>query len=587
MRSHYCGQVNESLINQPVTLCGWVHRRRDHGGLIFLDLRDREGLVQVVFNPLHEPSFKIAESMRSEFVVMIKGVVQHRPEGTVNEKLPSGRVEVIADHITLLNAAETPPLRVDEFTEVTEDLRLQYRYLDLRRPEMTERMRFRARINEHLRHFLNDRGFWEIETPFLTKSTPEGARDYLVPSRVNLGHFYALPQSPQLFKQILMVAGMDRYYQIVRCFRDEDLRADRQPEFTQLDMEMSFVDEVILQELVEEMLRHVFMEMLQVALPNPFPRITYAESMRRFGTDRPDLRNPLELVDIADLLLDVEFKIFAQAATDPQSRIAVLKLPQGGDLSRKEIDDYTRLVSIYGAKGLAYIKVVDRALGASGLQSPIVKFLPEDALEKILNRVDAKNGDMLFFGADKAKIVNESLGALRLKLGQDRGLLDEGWRITWVVDFPMFEWDEKEKRWQSLHHPFTAPASENPEQLLAHPEGALSRAYDVVLNGLEIGGGSIRIHTSEMQRAVFRLLGIKEAEAEERFSHLLTAFRYGCPPHGGIAFGVDRLVALLVGCTSIREVIAFPKTQTAQCPLTHAPSLVSEGQLVELGLKLR
>ncbi len=586
MRTHYCGQVNASLIQQPVTICGWVHRRRDHGGLIFLDLRDREGLVQVVFNPLHASAFATAEKVRSEFVILVKGVVQHRPAGTVNAKLPSGQVEVIADHITLLNSAETPPLRIDEYTGASEELRLEYRYLDLRRPEMTERIRLRAQVNNCLRQFLNHHGFWEIETPFLTKSTPEGARDYLVPSRTHPGHFYALPQSPQLFKQILMVAGMDRYYQIVRCFRDEDLRADRQPEFTQLDMEMSFIDEQVIQSLVEKMLRQVFMEILQVALPDPLPRMTYAEAIRRFGTDRPDLRIPLELVDIADLLTDVEFKIFAQAANDPQSRVAVLKLPQGGELSRKEIDDYTRLVAVYGAKGLAYIKVVDRALGIAGLQSPIVKFLPEFVIEQILNRVQAENGDMLFFGADKAKVVSESLAALRLKLGQDRGLMDSGWHFTWVVDFPMFEWDEKERRWQSLHHPFTAPASADPEELLANPGTALSRAYDVVLNGLEIGGGSIRIHNADMQRAVFRLLGIQEQEAEERFSHLLTAFRYGCPPHGGIAFGLDRLVTLLVGGTSIREVIAFPKTQSGQCPLTHAPTPVSQAQLVELGLKL-
>ncbi len=587
MRTHYCGHINESLINESVELCGWVHRRRDHGGLIFLDLRDREGRVQVVFDPAQHDAFATAESVRSEYVVQIRGVVRHRPEGTVNEKLPTGRVEVMAEHITILNAAETPPFRIDEYSEVNEELRLRYRYLDLRRSEMSERMRFRAQVNQEIRDFLNQQGFWEIETPFLTKSTPEGARDYLVPSRVHPGNFYALPQSPQLFKQLLMVAGMDRYYQIVRCFRDEDLRADRQPEFTQLDIEMSFIDESVIQNLLENLMRQLFMSKLNVALPEVFPRMTYHEAIRRFGTDRPDLRIPLELVDIADLLRDVEFKVFAQPANDPHCRVAVLRLPKGADLSRKEIDDYTHVASIYGAKGLAYIKVNELAKGVAGLQSPIIKFLPEDVLNQILQRTGAEDGDMLFFGADKAKIVNESLGALRVKLGQDRGLMAEGWRMVWVVDFPMFEWDEKEKRWQSPHHPFTSPIALDPEKLKADPGAALSRAYDLVLNGLEIGGGSIRIHSAALQRAVFQILGISEEEAEEKFNHLLTAFRYGCPPHGGIAFGLDRLVMLMAGGTSIRDVIAFPKTQTAQCPLTDAPGVVAEAQLVELGLKLR
>ncbi|HVV67661.1 MAG TPA: aspartate--tRNA ligase [Gammaproteobacteria bacterium] len=586
MRSHYCGQINESLINETVKLYGWVHRRRDHGGLIFLDLRDREGRVQVVFNPEQVDQFKIAESIRSEYVVMVKGRVQHRPTGTINEKLPSGKVEVIADEIAILNTAEPPPFRIDEYSEVNEDTRLQFRYLDLRRAEMSDRMRFRAQVNHSIRNFLQENGFLEIETPMLTKATPEGARDYLVPSRVHAGHFYALPQSPQIFKQLLMVAGMDRYYQIVRCFRDEDLRADRQPEFTQLDMEMSFIDEPTIQTLIEKLMQRIFMDVLQVELPNHFPRMTYAEAMRRFGSDKPDLRIPLELVDIADLVRDVEFKVFSQPANDPKSRVTVLRLPNGADLSRKEIDDYTHLVAIYGAKGLAYIKVNDRQAGITGLQSPILKFLPEEVVAKILDRAQAENGDILFFGADSAKIVTESLGALRIKLGQDRGLLEEGWRFLWVVDFPMFEWDDKEHRWQSLHHPFTSPAIQDPEALKKDPGAAPSRAYDLVLNGTELGGGSIRIHNADMQRTVFRILGISEQEAEEKFSHLLTAFRYGCPPHGGVAFGLDRMVMLMTGGTSIRDVIAFPKTQSAQCPLTHAPAPVGEAQLRELNIRV-
>ncbi len=586
MRSHYCGQITESLINETVELYGWVHRRRDHGGLIFIDLRDREGRVQVVFNPEQVDSFKIAEGIRSEYVVMIRGTVQHRPAGTVNEKLPTGRVEVIADVINILNTAEPPPFRLDEYAEVSEEIRLQYRYLDLRRPEMSDRMRLRAQVNHSIRNFLQENGFLEIETPMLTKATPEGARDYLVPSRVHLGHFYALPQSPQIFKQLLMVAGLDRYYQIVRCFRDEDLRADRQPEFTQLDMEMSFIDEPAIQTLIEGMMRRLFMDLLQVELPNTFPHMTYAEAMRRFGSDKPDLRIPLELIDIADLVRDVEFKVFSQPANDPKSRVTVLRLPKGADLSRKEIDDYTHLVGVYGAKGLAYIKVNDIHAGISGLQSPILKFLPEDVVAKILDRAQAETGDILFFGADTAKIVTEALGALRVKLGQDRGLLEEGWRFLWVADFPMFEWDDKEHRWQSLHHPFTSPTSDDPEALSSDPGTALSRAYDLVLNGTELGGGSIRIHNADMQRTVFRILGISDQEAEEKFSHLLTAFRYGCPPHGGVAFGLDRMVMLMTGGTSIRDVIAFPKTQTAQCPLTHAPAPVSEAQLREVGVQV-
>lgn len=586
MRTHYCGQINESLIGQPVTLCGWVHRRRDHGGLIFLDLRDREGRVQVVFNPENNIPFAIAESIRNEYVVRARGLVRHRPEGTVNEKLKSGKVEVLIEEISILNSAEPVPFRIDEYSEINEDTRLHYRYLDLRREEMSERMRFRARLNHIIRNYLDHHGFLEIETPYLTKSTPEGARDYLVPSRVYPGSFYALPQSPQIFKQLLMVAGMDRYYQIVRCFRDEDLRADRQPEFTQLDMEMSFIDEHTLQHLIEGMVRELFMDALNVALPNPLPQMTYTEAMRRFGTDRPDLRIPLEFVDIADLLQNVEFQVFSQAALDPKSRVVALKVPGGAKLSRKEIDEYTHLVCTLGAKGLAYIKVNDMNTGMGGLQSPILKFLPEDAVWEILKRVNATEGDMVFFGADKAKIVNDTLSALRIRLAHDLGLVEEGWRFVWVIDFPLFEWDEKEGRWQSPHHPFTAPQISDPQQVLADPGNQLSRAYDLVLNGSELGGGSIRIHDAAMQRTIFSLLGISDEEAEEKFGHLLTAFRYGCPPHGGIAFGMDRVAMLMTGSSSIREVIAFPKTQTAHCPLTAAPGEANDAQLKELGLRI-
>lgn len=586
MRSHYCGHVNESLIDQPVTVCGWVHRRRDHGGLIFIDLRDREGLVQVVFDPQQKDAFKLAESIRNEYVVILKGIVRHRPAGTVNNKIPTGKVEIAAQELTILNSAESLPFRIDEYQEVSEETRLHYRYLDIRRPEMAERMKLRAKLNHMMRNYLTDNGFLEIETPFLTKSTPEGARDYLVPSRVNPGLFYALPQSPQIFKQLLMVAGIDRYFQIVRCFRDEDLRADRQPEFTQLDIEMSFIEEKDIQNMIENLLRYVFMEVMGVALPNPFPRMTYQEAMQRYGSDRPDLRVPLELVEISDLMGEVEFKVFADPANDPKSRVAALRLPGGVNLTRKEIDDYTQFVGIYGAKGLAYIKVNDIKAGVAGLQSPILKFLPGDVIEKILARTKAETGDIIFFGADKAKIVNEALGALRVKLGQNHGFMAEGWHITWVVDFPMFEWDDKDGRWQSLHHPFTAPTIADPAKLKATPGEALSRAYDVVLNGSEIGGGSIRIHDRTLQQAVFGILGINEEEAQEKFNHLLDAFKYGCPPHGGIAFGLDRLAMLMSGATSIRDVIAFPKTQTAHCPLTDAPGNVSEAQLRELGLRV-
>lgn len=586
MRTHYCGQINESLITEPVTLYGWAHRRRDHGGLIFIDLRDREGWVQIVCNPENSDAFMIAKDVRNEYVLRIQGVVRHRPEGTINEKIKSGRVEVLINNIVILNSAEPTPFRIDEYTEINEETRLHYRYLDLRREEMTERMRFRAQLNHKIRNYLSHHGFLEIETPCLTKSTPEGARDYLVPSRVYPGSFYALPQSPQIFKQLLMVGGLDRYYQIVRCFRDEDLRADRQPEFTQLDMEMSFMDEPELLQLTEGMVRELFMELLGVALPDPLPKMTHAEAVRRFGTDRPDLRIPLEFVDIADLLQEVEFKVFAQAATDPGSRVVVLRIPKGAALSRKEIDDYTHLVCTLGAKGLAYIKVGDLAAGIEELQSPILKFLPEEVVLHILKRVNAESGDILFFGADKAKVVNDTLSALRIRLGQHLGLMEEGWRFLWVVDFPLVEWDEKEERWQALHHPFTAPKISDPEKVMADPGSQLSRAYDLVLNGTELGGGSIRIHDAALQRAMFRILGMGDQEAEEKFGHLLTAFRYGCPPHGGIAFGIDRIAMLMTGSSSIREVIAFPKTQTAHCPLTNAPGEASDAQLKELGLKV-
>lgn len=586
MRSHYCGQLNEALIDESVILCGWVHRRRDHGGVIFIDLRDREGIVQVVFNPDTPQAFTIAEKVRNEYVLRIHGQIRHRPPGTENTDLATGTVEVVGKEVEILNTAETPPFQLDE-EEINEEIRLRFRYLDLRRPVMQARFRLRAHINRSLRHFLDNQGFLEIETPMLTKATPEGARDYLVPSRTHPGEFFALPQSPQLFKQLLMMAGMERYYQIVRCFRDEDLRADRQPEFTQLDIEMSFIDEVILRQLMETMIRQLFKERLNEELPNPFPCMTYQEAIRRYGSDKPDLRIPLEIVDVADLMSAVEFKVFAEPARNPQGRVAALRVPNGKELSRKQIDDYTSFVSIYGAKGLAYIRVNDIHSGRDGLQSPILKFLPDAAISGLLERTKAVSGDVIFFGADKAKVVNEALGALRLRVGEELKLLQQGWRPLWVIDFPMFEWEEKEKRWVSLHHPFTAPKVQDIADLQANPGNCVSRAYDMVLNGAEIGGGSIRIHRPEMQAAVFRLLGIGEQEAREKFGFLLDALKYGCPPHGGIAFGLDRLVMLMTGATSIRDVIAFPKTQTASCPLTSAPSPASEEQLRELHIRVR
>ncbi len=587
MRTQYCGNLNASLIDQEVTLCGWVHRRRDHGGVIFIDLRDRAGLAQVVFDPDLEQVFARAEQVRNEFVLRIKGRVRARPEGTVNPDLPTGEVEVLGLDLEVLNRSDTPPFQLDEHEKVSEELRLRYRYIDLRRPEMLERIQMRSKVVRTLRNFLDNNGFLDIETPMLTKATPEGARDYLVPSRTHPGQFFALPQSPQLFKQLLMMSGMDRYYQVVRCFRDEDLRADRQPEFTQLDIELSFIDEDEIMSMMEEMIRQVVSAVLDKELPNPFPRMTYAEAVRRFGSDRPDLRCPLELVDVGDLMQDVDFKVFSGPAKDREGRVAALCLPNGCDLSRKDIDEYTKFVGIYGAKGLAYIKVNEIAKGAEGLQSPILKFLPDAAVTEILARTGAKDGDLIFFGADRAKIVNEALGALRVKLGEERGLMEDGWRPLWVVDFPMFEKDDKSERWNSLHHPFTACKDEHMELLESDPAACNSRAYDMVLNGTELGGGSIRIHRQEVQEKVFRLLGIGEEEAREKFGFLLDALRFGCPPHGGIAFGLDRLVMLMAGAGSIRDVMAFPKTQTAACLLTSAPSEVSMEQLRELSIRVR
>ncbi len=586
MRSHYCGHLNASHIDQEVEICGWVHRRRDHGGVIFIDLRDREGLAQVVYDPDLPDIFSTAEQVRNEFVLRVKGRVRRRPEGTENPNMPTGEVEILGLELEVLNHADTPPIQLDD-NDVSEELRLRYRYIDLRRPQMQERMRLRSKVATELRNFLSKHGFLDIETPMLTKATPEGARDYLVPSRTHPGQFFALPQSPQLFKQLLMMSGMDRYYQIVRCFRDEDLRADRQPEFTQLDIEASFMDEDAIMTLMEEMIRGLFKTTMDQELPNPFPRMTYAESMLRFGCDRPDLRIPLELIDVEDLMQAVEFKVFAGPAKDPNGRVAALRLPQGGKLSRKDIDTYTKYVSIYGAKGLAYIKVNELAKGRDGLQSPILKFLPDETIDGIMQRVGAEDGDLVFFGADKTNIVNESLGALRVKLGHDCGLLEGDWKPVWVVDFPMFEWDEQNKRWSSLHHPFTAAKEDHLGLLDSDPAACDSRAYDMVLNGTEIGGGSIRIHRSEVQQKVLKLLGIDDEEAEEKFGFLLKALRYGCPPHGGLAFGLDRLVMLMAGATSIRDVMAFPKTQTAACQLTSAPSEVSMEQLQELSLRVR
>jgi len=585
MRTHYCGEVDESLDGQEIEVCGWVHRRRDHGGVIFIDLRDREGLLQIVFDPDRPEIFAEAERIRSEYVLKVKGRVRPRPDGLVNPNMRTGKVEVLALDLETLNKSETPPFHHDE--QANEDIRLKYRYLDLRRENMLGNLMLRHKVTVAMRKFLDGHGFVDVETPMLTRATPEGARDYIVPSRTNPGRFFALPQSPQIFKQLLMMSGLDRYYQIVRCFRDEDLRADRQPEFTQLDIEMSFVDEAGVTNTVEELVRFVFKETLDVDLPNPFPRMSYAEAMQRYGSDKPDLRIDLELIEVGDLMESVDFKVFAGPAADPDGRVAALCVPGGAEMSRKIIDDYTKYVSRYGARGLAYIKVNDIDAGAEGLQSPILKFLPDDTVQGILERTAAKSGDLIFFGADKANVVNDALGALRCKVGEDRGLVAEGWAPLWVVDFPMFEKDATGKRWTSLHHPFTAPSIDDVEVLKADPGQALSRAYDMVLNGSEIGGGSIRIHDQDMQAAVFELLDISDEEAQEKFGFLLTALQFGCPPHGGVAFGLDRMVMLMAGAESIRDVIAFPKTQTASCPLTNAPGVVSAEQLKETGIRLR
>ena len=584
MRSHYCGQVNESLTGQTVRVAGWVHRRRDHGGVIFIDLRDRDGLLQVVIDPDNAAAFAAAERVRSEYVLSIEGLVRARPAGTANANLASGQVEMLCGTLTVLNRSEALPFQLDE--EVREDIRLRYRYLDLRRDVMRDRLLLRHRATRAIRNYLDDNRFVDIETPMLTKATPEGARDYLVPSRTHPGSFFALPQSPQIFKQLLMVSGFDRYYQIVRCFRDEDLRADRQPDFTQVDIETSFLSQDQIMVQMEGLVRHLFKDVLGVDLP-VFPRMTYAEAIRRYASDKPDLRIPLELVDVADLVRDCEFKVFAGPAASADGRVAALRVPGGNAMPRSQIDEYTAYVGRYGAKGLAYVKVSDVSQGRAGLQSPILKFLSDAAVDGILARTGAVSGDLIFFGADKAKVVNDSLGALRLKVGADLNLVEAGWRPLWVVDFPMFERDDEAKRWVAMHHPFTSPVNEDPAALAADPGAALAKAYDCVLNGSEIGGGSVRIYREDLQSTVFGLLGIEPEEAQRKFGFLLEALRYGAPPHGGIAFGLDRLIMLMSGADSIREVIAFPKTQTAFCPLTEAPTPVSEQQLKDLHIRLR
>jgi len=586
MRTDYCGAINTRHLDKTITLCGWVHRRRDHGGVIFIDLRDREGIVQIVCDPDNVAAFQIAEKIRSEFVLAITGTVRHRPEGTVNHGILSGEIEVLVDTIEILNPSLTPPFQMDD-DNLSEAIRLEYRYLDLRRPAMQRNIRLRHQVTMAVRIFLDQHGFIDVETPMLTKSTPEGARDYLVPSRVNAGHFFALPQSPQLFKQLLMVSGFDRYYQITRCFRDEDLRADRQPEFTQIDIETSFLPENEIMGMMEDMIRRLFASVLDISLPDPFPRLSYADAMFLYGSDKPDLRVPLVLTELTDLMQDVPFQVFRDAAQKAGGRVAALRVPGGGELSRKEIDEYTQFVGIYGAKGLAYIKINDLTKGIEGLQSPILKFLPESVVQSILERTQAQNGDLVFFGADKAKVVNDALGALRVKIGHERNLATDSWQPLWVVDFPMFEWDEEEKRWQALHHPFTSPSQGHEDFLTSDPGKALSRAYDMVLNGMEIGGGSIRIHRQDIQSKVFQALNISDDEAKLKFGFLLDALQYGAPPHGGIAFGLDRIVAMMTGADSIRDVIAFPKTQRAQCLLTQAPGAVEEKQLRELHIRLR
>ncbi len=584
MRSHYCGAVNEQHIGQEVTICGWVHRRRDHGGVIFLDMRDREGVAQIVFDPDTQESFASAERVRSEYVLQIKGLVRARPEGTTNSDMPTGQIEILGKELTILNAAETPPFPLDNYVDVGEETRLKYRFMDLRRPEMLNKLIFRSKVTNYIRNYMHENSFMDVETPILTRATPEGARDYLVPSRTHQGSFFALPQSPQLFKQLLMVSGVDRYYQIAKCFRDEDLRADRQPEFTQVDVECSFIDEEQLMGLMQTLVCNMFKDLMGVELSD-FPRMTYADAMSRYGSDKPDLRIPLELVDVADLMAGVDFKVFAGPAKDPKGRVAALKVTGGAQLSRKQIDDYTKFVGIYGAKGLAWIKVNEIEKGAEGLQSPIVKFLGDDVAMAIMDKLSAQNGDIVFFGADKETVVNEALGALRCKIGADLDLYTCKWAPMWVVDFPMFEVLE-DGGLTAIHHPFTAPSC-SPEELLASPEKALSRAYDMVLNGTELGGGSIRIHDGAMQKTVFKLLGISDEEAQNKFGFLLDALKFGCPPHGGLAFGLDRLVMLMTGAQSIREVIAFPKTQSAMCVLTQAPGEVDAKQLRELSIQVK
>ncbi|MAZ43838.1 MAG: aspartate--tRNA ligase [Legionellales bacterium] len=588
MRTHHCSALNKDLVGQTVTLSGWVHRRRDHGGVIFVDLRDRSGRVQVVFHPDDKAAFEAAQALRNEFVIQVEATIALRPEGTENPELASGEVEANVKSLTILNASKPIPFLLDDpNTNISEEVRLKYRYLDLRREQMLSNLAFRNQVTHWIRSFLDGADFWDVETPILTKATPEGARDFLVPSRTHQGTFFALPQSPQLYKQLLMMSGVERYYQIARCFRDEDLRADRQPEFTQLDLEMSFVDEADLMALVEKMVAGLFKDLLGVSF-DAFPRMTYEEAMRRFGSDRPDLRIPMELVDIADLMASVEFAVFNKPANDPKSRVAVLKLTGGADLSRKDIDGLTQFVSNYGAKGLAWIKVNDLEKGIDGLQSPILKFIPDDVVKQVLERVDAKTGDILFFGADKSKVVNEALGALRCHLAKLRNLYTTDWAPLWVVDFPMFEYNEDEKRFEALHHPFTAPKVDDQNQAdLTNPEQLLSKAYDVVLNGIELGGGSIRIHNTKLQSQVLETLKIDSEQAQEKFGFLLEALQYGCPPHGGLALGLDRVVMLMCQASSIRDVIAFPKTQSASCLLTGAPAGVSFDQLRDLGIKHR
>ena len=586
-RTDYCGLIDRTRLGQTVTVCGWVHRRRDHGGVIFIDLRDREGLVQVVCDPDRAATFASAEKLRNEFVIAVTGRVRPRPDGTINTSLVSGEIEILAHDIEILNTSLTPPFQLDD-ENISESVRLEHRVLDLRRPTMQRNLRLRHKAAMAARRYLDEHGFVDIETPILYKSTPEGAREFLVPSRIHHGQFYALPQSPQLFKQMLMMAGFDRYYQIVKCFRDEDLRADRQPEFTQIDVETSFLDELSIREIMEGLVRTIFREAIGVEFPNPFPIMTYAEAMRDYGSDKPDLRVPLKLTELTDLMKQVDFKVFRAAADLPDGRVAALCLPGGGTLSRKEIDDYTAFVAVYGARGLAYIKVNDIALpGEQGLQSPIVKFLSADVLQEIVARTGAKNGDLIFFCADREKVVNDSLGALRSRVGHDRGLAQPGWQPLWVVDFPMFEYSDESKSWAARHHPFTAPKDGHEDLFETDPGHAIAKAYDVVLNGWELGGGSVRIHRQEVQAKVFRALNISTEDQQRKFGFLLNALSYGAPPHGGIAFGLDRMVALMAGVDQIRDVIAFPKTQRGQDLLVGAPSLVTEQQLRDLHIRVR